>query len=139
MRENAGIILMENHIFRSEIMFEKLVGKDALVKLITVLLLASVAILAVSIFTDSDDGRKQILDADGGSEEALCSILSSIKGADDVDVIVQYDNDSEVVGVIVSAVGADNPVVANKLTNGVSTLYNIPVSSVIVFEKEQEE
>lgn len=130
---------MENHIFRSEIMFEKLVGKDALVKLITVLLLASVAILAVSIFTDSDDGRKQILDADGGSEEALCSILSSIKGADDVDVIVQYDNDSEVVGVIVSAVGADNPVVANKLTNGVSTLYNIPVSSVIVFEKEQEE
>ena len=120
-------------------MFEKLVGKDALVKLITVLLLASVAILAVSIFTDSDDGRKQILDADGGSEEALCSILSSIKGADDVEVIVQYDNDSEVVGVIVSAVGADSPVVANKLTNGVSTLYNIPVSSVIVFEKEQEE
>ncbi len=130
---------MENHIFRSEIMFEKLVGKDALIKLITVLLIASVAILAVSILTDSDDGRKQILDADGGSEDALCSILSSIKGADDVDVIVQYDNDSEVVGVIVSAVGAENPVVANKLTNGVSTLYNIPVSSVIVFEKEQEE
>lgn len=130
---------MENHIFRSEIMFEKLVGKDALIKLITVLLIASVAILAVSILTDSDDGRKQILDADGGSEDALCSILSSIKGADDVDVIVQYDNDSEVVGVIVSAVGAENPVVVNKLTNGVSTLYNIPVSSVIVFEKEQEE
>lgn len=130
---------MENHIFRSEIMFEKLVGKDALIKLITVLLIASVAILAVSILTDSDDGRKQILDADGGSEDALCSILSSIKGADDVEVIVQYDNDSEVVGVIVSAVGAENPVVANKLTNGVSTLYNIPVSSVIVFEKEQEE
>ena len=54
-------------------------------------------------------------------------------------MIVKYDNDSQVSGVIVSAVGAENPVVANKLTNGVATLYNIPVSSVIVFEKEQEE
>ena len=66
-------------------------------------------------------------------------ILSGIKGADEVEVIVKYDNDSQVSGVIVSAVGAENPVVANKLTNGVATLYNIPVSSVIVFEKEQEE
>ena len=38
-----------------------------------------------------------------------------------------------------AAEGGENPIVANKLTNGVSTLYNIPVSSVIVFEKEQEE
>lgn len=120
-------------------MFEKFIEKDALLKLVSVLLIASVAVLALSILTDSDDGRKQIIDQDGGSEEALCSILSGIKGADDVEVIVQYGNDSEVVGVIVSAVGADNPIVANKLTNGVSTLYNIPVSSVIVFEKEQEE
>lgn len=120
-------------------MFEKILGKDALVKLITVLLVASVAVLALSILTDSKDGRRQIADLDGGSEEALCSILSGIKGADDVEVVVQYDNDSQVVGVIVSAVGADNPIVANKLTDGVSTLYNIPVSSVIVFEKEQEE
>ena len=55
-------------------MFEKLAGKGALMRLVTVLLIASVAIL----------------------------------------------------------------VVANDLTKGVATLYRIPVSSVIVFEKEQE-
>ena len=119
-------------------MFEKIVSKGSLGKLITILLIASVAILALSILTDSKDGRKQIIDSDGGDEERLCSILSGIKGAGDVDVIVKYD-DCKVVGVIVSAEGGENPIVANKLTNGVSTLYNIPVSSVIVFEKEQEE
>ena len=118
-------------------MFEKIVSKGSLGKLITILLIASVAILALSILTDSKDGRKQIIDSDGGDEERLCSILSGIKG--DVDVIVKYDDDCKVVGVIVSAEGGENPIVANKLTNGVSTLYNIPVSSVIVFEKEQEE
>ena len=118
-------------------MFEKIVSKGSLGKLITILLIASVAILALSILTDSKDGRKQIIDSDGGDEERLCSILSGIKGAGDV--IVKYDDDCKVVGVIVSAEGGENPIVANKLTNGVSTLYNIPVSSVIVFEKEQEE
>ena len=120
-------------------MFEKIVSKGSLGKLITILLIASVAILALSILTDSKDGRKQIIDSDGGDEERLCSILSGIKGAGDVDVIVKSDDDCKVVGVIVSAEGGENPIVANKLTNGVSTLYNIPVSSVIVFEKEQEE
>lgn len=137
--ENKGIILMQIHIFRSENMFEKYVSKGMLSRLVTVLLIASVAILALSILNGSKDGRKQIIDSDGASEERLCSILSGIKGADEVEVIVKYDNDSQVSGVIVSAVGAENPVVANKLTNGVATLYNIPVSSVIVFEKEQEE
>ena len=37
-----------------------------------------------------------------------------------------------------TAEGGANPVVANDLTKGVATLYRIPVSSVIVFEKEQE-
>ena len=41
-------------------------------------------------------------------------------------------------GVILTAEGGANPVVANDLTKGVATLYRIPVSSVIVFEKEQE-
>ena len=40
---------------------------------------------------------------------------------------------------IVTAEGGANPVVANDLTCAVTTLYGIPVSSVIVFEKEQGE
>ena len=106
---------------------------------ITVLIIASVAVLALSILTESSDGRKQIIDRDGGSEEKLCSMLSGIKGAGEVEAMVQYNEDSSVSGVIVIAEGGSDPVIANDITKGVSTLYNIPVSSVIVFEKEQEE
>ena len=53
--------------------------------------------------------------------------------------MVQYNDDYSEAGVIVIAEGGADPVTANALTNGVATLYNIPVSSVIVFEKEQEE
>lgn len=120
-------------------MFEKMAGKVNLIKLITVLIIVSVAVLALSILTESSDGRKQIIDRDGGSEEKLCSMLSGIKGAGEVEAMVQYNEDSSVSGVIVIAEGGSDPVIANDITKGVSTLYNIPVSSVIVFEKEQEE
>ena len=120
-------------------MFEKIAGKENFIKLITALLIASIGILALSILTDSSDGRKQIIDIDGGSEEQLCSALSSIKGVGDVEVLIQYGTDETVSGVIVIAEGGSDPVIANNLTQGVSTLFNIPVSNVIVFEKEQEE
>ncbi len=120
-------------------MFEKFIDKENFVRVITVLLIASIVILALSILTDTDDGRKQIIDKDGGAEAQLCSILSSIEGAGEVEVMVEYDKDSAISGVIVIADGGSDPIIANKLTNGVATLYDIPVSSVIVFEKEQGE
>ena len=119
-------------------MFEKLAGKGALMRLVTVLLIASVAILALNILTDSKDTRRQIIDRDGSSEEQLCSVLSGMKGVGAVDAIIEYDENNKVTGVILNAEGGANPVVANDLTKGVATLYRIPVSSVIVFEKEQE-
>lgn len=120
-------------------MFEKLTSKENFIKVITVLLIGSVVVLALSIFTETDDGRRQITDGDGGAEEQLCAILSDIDGAGNVEVMISYDEDERVSGVIVTAEGGADPVTASRLTNGVATLYNIPVSSVIVFEKEQEE
>ena len=119
-------------------MFEK-TGKETFIKLISVLLLASIAILAISVLTTQRDGRRQITDGDGGSEEQLCGILSAIDGAGQVDVMLEYDRQGQVSGVIVLAEGAGNAVVANNLTKGVATLYSIPVSSVIVFEKSYNE
>lgn len=119
-------------------MFEK-TGKETFIKLISILLIASVAILAVSVLISPRDGRRQIIDGDGGSEEQLCSILSSIEGAGQVEAMLEYDQRGQVSGVIVLAEGAGNAVVANNLTKGVATLYSIPVSSVIVFEKSFDE
>ncbi len=120
-------------------MIEKITGNESFIRLIVVLLIASIGILTLSIFTTGSDGRKQIIDGDGGAEEQLCNVLSSIEGVGTVNVMVEYDNDSQVKGVIVIADGGKNPIVANNITNGVATLYDIPISSVIVFEREQEE
>ena len=119
-------------------MFDKS-GKDAWIKLIGVLLALSAAIMVLSIFTSDNDGRRQIVDGDGGREEQLCSVLSSIEGAGQVEVMLEYDSRSKVTGAIILAEGASNSVVRNNLTNGVATLYSIPVSSVIVFEKSYDE
>ena len=118
-------------------MFEK-ISKENMAKLVAVLLIASVAILAISIFTEDTDGRKQIIDRNGGSEEQLCAVLSQVKGAGEVEVMVEYGSDNEVKGVIVLAEGGDSPVVSSNLTNGVATLFDIPATSVIVFEKKSD-
>ena len=120
-------------------MFEKLVSKKALRGLVTLLIVGAILIMPLSIFSQNKDGRRQIIDMDGSSEERLASVLSGIKGAGDVDAAIEYGQDGKVVGVIVTAEGARIPAVAQNLSKGVATLYDIPVSSVIVFEKEQEE
>lgn len=120
-------------------MFEKLVSGKHAARFLALVLIGLIVILTLSIFAESKDGRKQIIDMDGGSEERLASVLSGIKGAGEVDAVIKYDENSNVTGVIVTAEGAGNPTVANNLTKGVAALYDIPVSSVMVFEKEQEE
>ena len=121
-------------------MFEKFnLSKDSMTKLISVLLISAVFFLAVSILTDNDDSRKLISDNNGATESALCSILSEIKGVGAVNVLVEYGEKSTVCGVIVTAEGAGNPVIKNDIIKGVSTLYDIPVSSVMVFEKKEDQ
>ena len=120
-------------------MFDKLVKKEALVRLIVFILIGSILFLTLSVFTSGKDRRRQIIDLDGGTEERLCSVLSDIRGAGAVDVLIEYDTEKRVVGVIVTADGGSDPVVANNLTRAVTTLYGIPVSNVIVFEREQED
>ena len=110
--------------------------KDMLMRALVCAVVIAVGFLAVDAFTQGRDGRRQIVDDDGASETALIEILSDIKGAGDVDVMVKYDDGGVVTGVIVTASGAGSVVVRNNLTNAVSAVFNIPVSNVMVFEKE---
>lgn len=112
-------------------------AKDLMVKIIAVLIIVSVALLSFDVFTQNKDGRRQIIDEDGGTEAALCSILEDMKGVGNVDVMLQHDEDEQISGVIVTAEGAGNPVVRNDLINAVRAVFNIPASSVMVFEKEK--
>lgn len=109
--------------------------KDKGVRLVVILIIAAVLLLSFDVFTQSKDGRRQIVDDDGGVEVELCSILSDIDGVGEVDVMLQYDEDEQITGAIVTAQGAGDPVVKNNVINAVMALFNISASSVEVFEK----
>lgn len=109
--------------------------KENGVKTIAILIIIGVILLTVDVFTNSKDGRRQIVDKDGGTEVELISILSDIKDVGAVDVMVQYGESDEVTGVVVTAEGASNPVVKNNIVNAVMALFNLNASNVEVFEK----
>lgn len=120
-----------NHKF--EITAEK---REAAKRVVIALLVAAIAILSVDVFTRNSDGRRQIIDENGATETSLTAILSDIKGAGDVDIMIRYGDGSSVTGVIVTASGAGNVVVKNNLTQAVAAVFDIPASNVMVFEKE---
>lgn len=120
-------------------MFEKLKDKefkDKLVKVMALLIIIFVLLLSFDVFTQNKDGRRQVIDEDGGTEAELCTILSDIEGVGDVDVMLRYDPDSNITGAIVTAEGAGSPIVKNNLINAVMALFNIPSANVEVFEKK---
>ena len=109
--------------------------KEMLMRAFLFAVIIAVGFLAIDTFTREKDERRQVIDQDGGSETALIQILSDIKGAGEVDVLVRYDEEQKVSGVIVTASGAGNIVVRNNLTGAVAAVFDIPVSNVMVFEK----
>lgn len=138
--------------------------KDMFVKLISVLIVAVIALLLFDVMTQSKDGRRQIVDMDGGSEytefdetsletneeKRLEQILSQIKGVGASNVMITYQDDEntttvfggenrnknpKVEGVIVTAEGAGNIIIKSNIINAVAGLYDIPATSVMVFEK----
>ncbi|MDO4544820.1 MAG: hypothetical protein Q4C25_01560 [Bacillota bacterium] len=113
--------------------------KDKGLKVIAGLIIIAVILLSFDVFTQSKDGRRQVVDEDGGTESELCMILSDIDGVGEVDVMLQYDDEENITGAIVTAEGAGNPVVKNDLINAVMAVFNISATSVEVFEKKSVE
>jgi len=136
--------------------------KDLLVKLLTILFVAVIALLLFDVLTQSKDGRRQIVDMNGGTEYTeetaiateeeirLEEILSQMKGVGDTNVMITYQNaeaadtvfsgsntDRKVEGVIVAAEGAGDIIIKNNIINAVATVFDIPVSNVVVFEKSE--
>lgn len=115
--------------------FESINIRENSVKIIAILIIAAVILLSFDVITQNKDGRRQIVDEDGGVEAELCYILSDIDGVGEVDVMLQYDDDEQVTGAIVTAQGAEDPVIKNKVISAVMALFNISATSVEVFEK----
>ena len=133
--------------------------KDLLVKLLTILFVAALALLLFDVLTQSKDGRRQIVDMNGGTEYTeetaltteeeirLEEILSQMKGVGDTNVMITYQNEEpdtvfsgqnnyrKVEGVIVASEGAGDIVIKNNIINAVATVFDIPASNVVVYEK----
>lgn len=109
--------------------------RDKGLKIIAVLIILAVVLLSFDVFTQTKDGRRQIVDDDGGTEAELCAILSDIEGVGEVDVMLQYDESEKITGAIVTAEGAGDPVVRNNIVNAVMALFDISSSGVEVFKK----
>ncbi len=138
--------------------------KELFFKLITVVVIASMGLVLLNVMTQSKDGRKQIVDNDGGTEYIgngdssaatreeirLSEVLSGIKGVGNAEVFITYKSDEavnvfsssssksgpKINGVIVTAEGAGNVVIKNDIINAVAGVFNIPAGNVTVFEKE---
>ncbi len=110
-------------------------SKDAIIKLITIAVIAAVMLVAFDVLTQDRDSRRQIIDDDGGTEMTLSEILTDIDGVGEVDVMIRQGEDNGISGVIITAEGAGNPVIKENITRAVAAVYNIPASNVVVFEK----
>ena len=119
-------------------LMEDPVMKDKAVKILAVIIAAVVVLLSFDVFSSNNDGRRQIVDKDGGVEADLCMILSDIEGVGDVDVMLQYDDDDRIIGAIVTAGGADDPIVKNNVVNAVMALFDISATNVEVFKKNNK-
>jgi len=121
-------------------MWEKLKNNkkatDLMIKVITIMIIAAIALLSLDVMTSSRDGRRQIVSEHGETEAALIAILQNMKGVGEVEVMITYENGNRITGVIVTAEGAGSVVIRNDVTRAVSGVFNLPVRNVMVFEKE---
>lgn len=80
-------------------------------------------------------------EAKGMEERRLCEMLGDIKGAGAVDVLVTYYPDSDeamnglAMGAVITAEGADDFSVKNKLSEAVQAALGLPPHKVKVFKK----
>lgn len=137
--------------------------KDLLYKFLSLLIIAVVALLLLNVMSQKKDGRRQIIDEDGGTEYLnetftaeelkLTETLKDIKGVGDVKVMLTYEttesgNDyfsdgknnkgGKVKGAVIIASGGGKAVTKNNIVKAVTALYSIPVQNVRVFEKSEE-
>lgn len=143
-------------------------AKELLYKFLALLLVASLVLILFDVLTQDKDGRRQIVDENGASEltgvttsacpksreeQRLSEILSQIKGVGAADVLITYQDQApvssvfsesssqegtKVKGVIVTADGAGDPVVKNDIISAVTSVFRLPVGSVMVFEKTEK-
>lgn len=117
---------MENYIAN----FIKKIKRIKNIKIIIFVFIIALALIIYSSVTTSQESASLMSD----EESKLASILSSVSGAGDVEVMISRES-GKVVGVLVLASGADNPLVRLHLVEATSTALGIEYTLVSVMSK----
>ena len=74
-----------------------------------------------------------------GNDAYIASILSSMEGAGQVEVVVSYQGEDDTVpcGAVVIAQGADDVLVQLRLRRALSALTGLPDSKIEIFKREE--
>ncbi len=111
------------------------------IKLIICILTVAIALLIYgNVVGKIDKDKKEPVATDTArnvayseSEEKLADILEQIDGIGKTKVMISYDENEKIKGVIVVATGADNPLAEWKIRHAVQTALKIDYHSVEVY------
>lgn len=113
-------------------MFEKIKGIKN-IKIIALVFIIAIALIIYSNVVASDKDEKQSFQND--EEARLASILSSVEGAGEVETMITKSS-GQIVGVLVIATGANNPLVRLRLLNAASSALGIDSETVSVMSRK---
>ena len=106
------------------------------IELYLALILAVIVIIFVFAGGGAKNASKSVSDDTYKSdmEHKICSVIQNIAGCGKADVVISYgSNDEGVVGVVVVAEGATDPIIRFKIVEVVVTLLDVDSSNVAVF------
>ena len=106
------------------------------IEIYVALILALIVIVCVFVGNGSKNVSKSVSDDTYTSEmeHKICSVIQNIAGCGKASVVISYgSNNEDVVGVVVVAEGANDPIVRFKIVEVVVTLLNVDQSNVSVF------
>ena len=99
------------------------------------LILAVVVVLLVFAGSGAKNASKTVADDTylDQMEHKICSVIQKIDGCGKAEVAISYDGDDGVIGVVVVAEGANDPIIRFKIVEVVVTLLDVDTTNVSVF------
>lgn len=102
-----------------------------------ILLLVGILLVVISIPTKSNVDTDASYNGGTDVESRLENILSKMQGIGDVQVMITYQEDNQVEGVVVAAEGGGNSVIVRKITEVVQALFDVDSHKIKVIESNQ--
>ena len=124
--------------------------KDVLHYIISIIVILSVSLLVYNLLVTPREEGAVVMDRDSqtideenlyyNDEKRFSDMLSSIKGVEDVKVMISYESagaqEPSVEGVMVVAKGAGDVVIKNNITSAAEAVFGLPMNRITVLESK---